>query len=110
MYFRNLFLSLFLVLVIGLALVQAESKEPRGPKVTSKVSNSNSFLTRLYGSFGPFANPTNMRLQVYFDIEHGGEPVGRIVMGLYGKTVPEVRIAKSQINWQLGAFVNIICA
>jgi peptidyl-prolyl cis-trans isomerase B (cyclophilin B) len=28
--------------------------------------------------------------QVYFDIEHGGEPLGRIVMGLYGKTVPKV--------------------
>lgn len=28
--------------------------------------------------------------QVYFDIQHGDEPLGRIVMGLYGKTVPEV--------------------
>jgi len=27
--------------------------------------------------------------QVYFDIEHGGKPMGRIVMGLYGKTVPK---------------------
>ncbi|KAK4693371.1 peptidyl-prolyl cis-trans isomerase B (cyclophilin B), partial [Phenoliferia sp. Uapishka_3] len=26
--------------------------------------------------------------KVYFDIEHGGRPMGRIVMGLYGKTVP----------------------
>jgi hypothetical protein len=24
-------------------------------------------------------------IQVYFDIEHGGKPLGRIVMGLYGK-------------------------
>ena len=27
--------------------------------------------------------------KVYFDIEHGDEPIGRIVMGLYGKTVPK---------------------
>jgi peptidyl-prolyl cis-trans isomerase B (cyclophilin B) len=38
MYFRNLILSLFFVFAVGFALVQAEeSKEPRGPKVTSKV-------------------------------------------------------------------------
>jgi len=27
--------------------------------------------------------------KVYFDITHGDEPMGRIVMGLYGKTVPK---------------------
>jgi cyclophilin family peptidyl-prolyl cis-trans isomerase len=27
--------------------------------------------------------------KVYFDVEIGGEPAGRIVMGLYGKTVPK---------------------
>ena len=27
--------------------------------------------------------------KVYFDITIGGEPAGRIVMGLYGKTVPK---------------------
>lgn len=38
MQFRNLFLSLFLVLAVGFALVQAEDpKEPRGPKITHKV-------------------------------------------------------------------------
>jgi len=27
--------------------------------------------------------------KVYFDVEHGGKPLGRVVMGLYGKTVPK---------------------
>lgn len=27
--------------------------------------------------------------KVYLDIEHGDEPLGRIVLGLYGKTVPK---------------------
>ncbi|KAJ6108415.1 hypothetical protein N7523_009738 [Penicillium sp. IBT 18751x] len=62
MNFRNLFLSLFLVIAVGIALVQAEDAKPRGPKITNKV---------------------------FFDIQHGDEPLGRIVMGLYGKTVPQ---------------------
>ncbi|PYH47436.1 peptidylprolyl isomerase [Aspergillus saccharolyticus JOP 1030-1] len=62
MNFRNLFLSFFLVLAVGFALVHAEEAKPRGPKITSKV---------------------------YFDIEHGDKPLGRVVLGLYGKTVPK---------------------
>jgi peptidyl-prolyl cis-trans isomerase B (cyclophilin B) len=37
MNFRNLFLSIFLVIAVGIALVQAEEAKPRGPKITSKV-------------------------------------------------------------------------
>lgn len=43
------------------ALVSA-AEAPRGPKITNKV---------------------------YFDVEHAGKPMGRIVMGLYGRTVPK---------------------
>ena len=28
-------------------------------------------------------------LQVFFDITHGGEKLGRVVIGLFGKTVPK---------------------
>lgn len=32
--------------------------------------------------------PSNV-FQVFFDITLGGEPAGRIVMGLYGNTTPK---------------------
>ncbi|GAA5839605.1 hypothetical protein JCM9279_005996 [Rhodotorula babjevae] len=51
--------ALIVALVAGLANVALAAK---GPVITSKV---------------------------YFDIQHGDEPMGRIVMGLYGKTVPK---------------------
>lgn len=28
-------------------------------------------------------------MQVYFDITHGDEKLGRVVIGLFGKTVPK---------------------
>jgi len=56
---RSLFLTLA---VLFLAAGVADAKKKKGPKITSKV---------------------------YFDITIGGEPAGRIEMGLYGKTVPK---------------------
>jgi hypothetical protein len=61
--FRTTGRSLFLTLaVLFLAAGVADAKKKKGPKITSKV---------------------------YFDITIGGEPAGRIEMGLYGKTVPK---------------------
>ncbi len=50
-------------LMVGAGLMFAQPAEAtKGPKITHKV---------------------------YFDIQHGDESLGRIVMGLYGKTVPK---------------------
>jgi len=58
--FRRLAYSLLLVAFAALVSIQGV-EAARGPKITSKV---------------------------YFDIEHGGKPLGRIVFGLFGGTVP----------------------
>ncbi|KEY67381.1 hypothetical protein S7711_07591 [Stachybotrys chartarum IBT 7711] len=58
---RRLFLSA-LVVAFGLVLFSQTAEATKGPKITHKV---------------------------YFDITHGDAPLGRIVLGLYGKTVPE---------------------
>ncbi|EFR01663.1 peptidyl-prolyl cis-trans isomerase B [Nannizzia gypsea CBS 118893] len=55
-------LTLVVFAVVGLFLFMGQTVEAKGPKITNKV---------------------------FFDIEHDGKPLGRIVMGLYGKTVPE---------------------
>ncbi|UNI19152.1 Peptidylprolyl isomerase [Purpureocillium takamizusanense] len=60
--FRRLLVSAALLFGIGLVLFSQTAEAAKGPKITHKV---------------------------YFDIQHGDENLGRIVMGLYGKTVPE---------------------
>ncbi|RFU73461.1 peptidyl-prolyl cis-trans isomerase b precursor [Trichoderma arundinaceum] len=59
--FRRL-VATAIVLVVGLLFFARTAEAAKGPKITHKV---------------------------YFDIEHGDEKLGRIVLGLYGKTVPE---------------------
>jgi len=53
---------LIMAVLLCAAALGEESKKRRGPKVTNKV---------------------------FFDVEADGEKLGRIVMGLYGKTVPK---------------------
>ncbi|KAL2211979.1 peptidyl-prolyl cis-trans isomerase B [Sarocladium strictum] len=59
---RRLFVSAALLLGLSTLLFAQTAEAAKGPKITHKV---------------------------YFDIQHGDEQLGRIVMGLYGKTVPE---------------------
>merc|ERR1719440_1468889 len=54
-------ISVLFAVVAALSLTAADAKD-KGPKITHKV---------------------------FFDVEIGGEKKGRVVMGLYGKTVPK---------------------
>ncbi|KAI9821619.1 MAG: Peptidyl-prolyl cis-trans isomerase B [Thelocarpon impressellum] len=55
-------ISVLVILTITFVFFAQSSEAAKGPKITHKV---------------------------YFDIEHGDKPLGRIVIGLYGKTVPK---------------------
>jgi peptidyl-prolyl cis-trans isomerase B (cyclophilin B) len=59
---RRLLASSMLLLGVGLVLFSQTAAAAKGPKITHKV---------------------------YFDIQHGEESLGRVIFGLYGKTVPE---------------------
>ncbi|KEZ39713.1 Peptidyl-prolyl cis-trans isomerase B [Scedosporium apiospermum] len=59
---RRIFLSALLLLGVSMVFLAQPAEAAKGPKITNKV---------------------------YFDITHGDEPLGRVVFGLYGKTVPK---------------------
>lgn len=51
------------------------------------------FLSLALGLFGGVYADAEPEVtdKVFFDMEHGGKSIGRIVVGLYGKDVPKVR-------------------
>ncbi|CAK7562217.1 MAG: Peptidyl-prolyl cis-trans isomerase B [Sporothrix epigloea] len=59
---RRLVASVAILVGLGFVLFAQTAEAVKGPKITHKV---------------------------FFDINHGDESLGRIVMGLYGKTVPQ---------------------
>ena len=60
--YQRLVISLLLILTAVFIFFASSTEAAKGPKITHKV---------------------------YFDVTHGDEPLGRIVMGLYGGTVPK---------------------
>jgi peptidyl-prolyl cis-trans isomerase B (cyclophilin B) len=60
---QKLLISVLLICTASFVYFAQASEAAKGPRITHKV---------------------------YFDIQHGDEEIGRIVMGLYGKTVPKV--------------------
>jgi len=59
---QRLVISVLLILTFTFVFLSQTAEATKGPKVTHKV---------------------------YFDIEHGDEKLGRIIIGLYGKTTPK---------------------
>lgn len=57
--------------------------------VSLLVALTASFL--LFGQTVEAAKGPKITHKVYFDVKHGDKDLGRIVLGLYGKTVPKVR-------------------
>jgi peptidyl-prolyl cis-trans isomerase B (cyclophilin B) len=62
---------LLMVILAATFLFIGQTAAAKGPKITHKV---------------------------YFDVDHDGQPLGRIVMGLYGKTVPKVTEASISVH------------
>ncbi|KIW96558.1 peptidyl-prolyl cis-trans isomerase B [Cladophialophora bantiana CBS 173.52] len=59
---QRVVISLIVILTAAFLFMGQTAQAAKGPKITHKI---------------------------FFDIEHDGQPLGRIVMGLYGKTVPK---------------------
>jgi peptidyl-prolyl cis-trans isomerase B (cyclophilin B) len=78
-------LSVLLALGVALLLLLAPGAEAsKGPVITNKVSHDSPARSRRTVFYLVYW-VRELILQVFFDIEHGGKPMGRIVMGLYGK-------------------------
>lgn len=65
---QRIVVSLMVILTAAFLFFGQTVEAAKGPKITHKV---------------------------YFDIKHGDEDMGRVVLGLYGKTVPKVRHIRS---------------
>lgn len=63
--FQRLAISILLILTFTFLYFAQTTEAVKGPKITHKV---------------------------FFDIQHGDEELGRVVIGLYGKTTPKVRL------------------
>lgn len=78
---------LFLAWILGFVLLDiTQADDSKGPKVTHKVQKETRILakTKIVRTIWNYCD-----LQVYFDMAIGEEKIGRIEIGLFGKTVPK---------------------
>ena len=80
---QRIILTFFVVFTVALVYFGQTAEAAKGPKITHKVRLSYTLVAEYFGGL------VLTRVQVYFDIKHGDEELGRVVIGLYGKTVPK---------------------
>jgi hypothetical protein len=78
-------LTLVALAAAVILLLAPGAEASKGPIITNKVRGAQ--RTKPSSTPRLVTSCTDSTTQVYFDIEHGGKPMGRIVMGLYGKYV-----------------------
>ncbi|CAN1221740.1 Peptidyl-prolyl cis-trans isomerase CYP19-4 [Linum grandiflorum] len=63
-------------------------------------------LSLIQAAIQPGQNLEEITNKVFFDIEINGKPVGRITMGLFGKTVPKTVVIPTMLNYIIIYFPN----
>ncbi|KAF9692498.1 hypothetical protein EKO04_009723 [Ascochyta lentis] len=92
--------SVLLILSVTFVFFAQSAEATKGPKITHKVLSACQLARQCAmvatvlqsASFNMAAGrltTTSSQQQVYFDMLHGEEKLGRITIGLYGKTVPK---------------------
>src|SRR5436305_15316831 len=91
--------AIFLVTFdIAFAFFANTAEAVKGPLITNKVHRYPTPNLYIFNALQGEWRANLELFKVYFDIEHGGKPLGRIVMGLYGKTVRIVSLQFTELR------------